>query len=836
MANPGEKKASSKKKNAKESKADHRESANSPEPRAQPAGYNPYGSPLFPFNYPVPNYGGYMNHGGHLVPFGHQPYFPREAPMPAAPAAQPYHMPAGGFPAMPYGPPNMPGAALEPNAPPPNQRYSGPPTMPSAAPYGPQPPHNAQPRPPQHAPQGYPYYGRGGAGYFSGLGMGMYEMMPYSQYYGPQDHMQQYHLSAPPPPPTEVPARPATPAPPAIPKEDPEKIRLEAQIAALMAAEAKSKAAEKQKGIETQIRRDAEEAIHRRMEAMKMAQEEAKMEIKKAKAEAEHVARERFEAERMAELDRGRRQAEVMKVAEERARDRFEMELKAAEEARKKQAETRLRAEAETKAKYEAEIRAAEARGKTQAEERARVENEARRKYEAELKASEERKKKEIEASAQAQAFLDAKLKLEAESKAAEAQRKAVADARAQGEEDARLKFEQLVKEAEEKKTMEEELRARLVDEIRRELQAEFEAADNRHRGEETNEPDPETGLQLGSEASSEAGLNVKDEAERLITQMEVVLEALKKATRENVKVAPREVADDSSVSDSDSSASASLVSGHWKPHQRQRMERRDRRVLRLIREEIIDPIVSVLSGPLRGQLVDSLPTREPVVMEQFPTLSSGEHVLDAVPFHEYMPELESDDDETVTRFEQFYQPPTVDQGSDSEGSVRSASLVTPVKEFEEQYAVQDDGSKPTELEAPVVEDGAPETKVDVADGSNLTDYDRANGEMAKTMDEKESPTQVASETDGVALVSPGPEIVKGLSEETVLGPTVLPSTFGDQLSIPEESTAGAETLETASPKVQKRGRSLGPPSHNEVEFPQSNRRNSRSLEPVTQQ
>ncbi|KAH7165956.1 hypothetical protein EDB81DRAFT_942922 [Dactylonectria macrodidyma] len=846
MATSGQKKASGKKGNAKESKVDNRESANSPElPRAQHTGYNPYpypSPPAPPFNYPVPPpYGGYMNHGGHLVPFGHhQSYFHREALAPGVPPAQPYHMPPGGFPAMPY-PPNMPSAAQEPNAPPPNQRYSGPPTMPSAAPYGPQPASNAPPRRPQYPPQGYPsYYGRPGAPYFPAPGMSMYDMVPYGQYY---DHMHQYYMAPPPPPPSEPPARPATPAPPPFPKEDPEKMRLEAEIAALMAAEAKSKAAEKQKEIETQIRRDTEEAIHRRMEAMKMAQEEAKREIEKAKVEAEHAARARIEAERKAEVERGRRQAEVMKEAEERARDRFEIELKAAEEARKKVAETRLRAEAEAKAKYEAEIRAAEARGKTQAEERARIENEARRKFEAELQASEERRKKETEASAQAQAFLDAKLKLEAETKAAEAQRKAVADARAQGEEDARLKFELLVKEAEEKKNMEAELRARLVQEIRMELQAEFEAVDLRRRnvqGEETNEVDPETGLKLGSEASSEASLTVKDEAERLIAQMEVVLKALKKAARTNIEEAPRDTADGTSVSDSDTSVSASLASGHWKPHQRQRMERRDRRVLRLIREEIIDPIVSVLSGPLRGQLIDSLPVREPAVLEQFPTLSSGENVLDVVPFQEYIPEPESDDDETVTRFEQFYQPPTVDQESDFEESLRSASLVTPVKEVEERKeeedAIQDEVTKSAEPKTPATGGSAPEIEAEIVDGSSSTAHHDANGEMEKAIDEKESPTQVTSETDETVSENPYPEVLKGLSEETGSGPRVPPTTLGDKLPIPEENSAGTETLESASLKVQKRGRSLGPPSQDEAKFPQSNRRSSRSLEPVIQQ
>ncbi|KAJ4181983.1 hypothetical protein NW755_010671 [Fusarium falciforme] len=88
---------------------------------------------------------------------------------------------------------------------------------------------------------------------------------------------------------------------PAPGKEDPEKIRLEAELTTFKAMEEEQKAAEKQKEVEAQIRKEAEEAFRRRMEAMRIAQEEAKEEIEKVKIDAIRAARERMEAERKAE-------------------------------------------------------------------------------------------------------------------------------------------------------------------------------------------------------------------------------------------------------------------------------------------------------------------------------------------------------------------------------------------------------------------------------------------------------------------------------------------------------------------------------------------------------
>ncbi|KAM6511513.1 hypothetical protein FALCPG4_016517 [Fusarium falciforme] len=97
---------------------------------------------------------------------------------------------------------------------------------------------------------------------------------------------------------THQPVKSPAPAPG---KEDPEKIRLEAELTTFKAMEEEQKAAEKQKEVEAQIRKEAEEAFWLRMEAMRIAQEEAKEEIEKAKIDAIRAARERMEAERKAE-------------------------------------------------------------------------------------------------------------------------------------------------------------------------------------------------------------------------------------------------------------------------------------------------------------------------------------------------------------------------------------------------------------------------------------------------------------------------------------------------------------------------------------------------------
>ncbi|KAF5554734.1 hypothetical protein FNAPI_6330 [Fusarium napiforme] len=127
---------------------------------------------------------------------------------------------------------------------------------------------------------------------------------------------------------------------------DPEKIRLEAEIAAFKAMEEKIKTAEMQKEAESQIRREAEQALQRRLQDMQEAQEEAKKEIERARSEAEKAACERLQAELKAEEDRSRRFKDFATNLEKKVRLKVEMEKiaqSAEREARAKQNEDRER-------------------------------------------------------------------------------------------------------------------------------------------------------------------------------------------------------------------------------------------------------------------------------------------------------------------------------------------------------------------------------------------------------------------------------------------------------------------------------------------------------------
>ncbi|RGP72619.1 reticulocyte-binding 2 like a [Fusarium longipes] len=159
-----------------------------------------------------------------------------------------------------------------------------------------------------------------------------------------------------PPLPTPPPApRSVTPTPP---REDPEKLRLEAEIAAFKAMEEKAKAAEKQKEAEAQIRKEAEEAFHQRMEDMRLAQEEAKKEMEKARIESEKAARERMEADRKAEERREIEHGIAMREAEEKATLRILAEAKEAKERSRRFKEYAANLEKEIRVKIEMEKRA----------------------------------------------------------------------------------------------------------------------------------------------------------------------------------------------------------------------------------------------------------------------------------------------------------------------------------------------------------------------------------------------------------------------------------------------------------------------------------------------
>lgn len=282
-----------------------------------------------------------------------------------------------------------------------------------------------------------------GPGYFNGAGRG-YDMMAYGGYYGdPAQYaipasMQQYHR----PPPASTPPENTSQAVTPVPKEDPEKIRLEAELAAMKAQEEKAKQAAKQAEIEAQIRKDAEEAFKRRMEDMRIAQEEARKEIERAKEEAERAVRERIEAEKKAEAERARQQAEALQRAEENARIKFEADQKAAEERRKREEEDRKRAEEAARIRLEAAIKAEEAAkaaaAQKAAEEAARIkqiEEDAKRKAEADAAAKAEKEKADAAAAAEA----------------AEAAKKEQDRLKAMWQEEARKKAEEASKKKQEK-------------------------------------------------------------------------------------------------------------------------------------------------------------------------------------------------------------------------------------------------------------------------------------------------------------------------------------------------------------------------------------------------
>lgn len=293
---------------------------------------------------------------------------------------------AQGYPGGNHAPYNMGGYGTSSGMVPFNQQYGGHPFTP-------------------HAPNGGNFFGGEGRGY---------DMMPYGghggfygdpRHYSMPAHMQQYQMTHVPPP-TEHPGQAVTPAA----KDDPEKVRLEAELAALKAAEEKVRQAEKQKEVEAQIRKDAEEAFQRRMEDMRLAQEEAKKEIERAKQEAERAARERIEAERKAEEERAKQHAEAMKRAEENARMKFEADQKAAEAKAKFEEEERKRAEEAARIRLEAAIKA-EAEAKAAAEKKAaeeaerikKIEEDAKRKAEADAAAKVEKEKADAKAKAEAE-------------------------------------------------------------------------------------------------------------------------------------------------------------------------------------------------------------------------------------------------------------------------------------------------------------------------------------------------------------------------------------------------------------------------------------------------
>ncbi|KAM0547237.1 hypothetical protein ACHAPJ_010499 [Fusarium lateritium] len=247
----------------------------------------------------------------------------------------------------------------------------------------------------------YTYQPAPRGGYFGYPGYG--GMSPYGQqsggYYGAMQPHPSYmsghmgeHMTAPPPPPTEAPVKPAKapppppppteapakPASPAPPREDPENIRLKAEIAALKAMAEKAKGTEREKETQEKAHNETQEGARRWAEeetkkkwARQIAEEEkarirAEIKAEMAREEAHRREREKESKERVhrdAEEAAMKREKEVIitrrKAEEERAKMRAEMmaDMERDERRRREDQLWMRQKEAEIRAKLEAERR-----------------------------------------------------------------------------------------------------------------------------------------------------------------------------------------------------------------------------------------------------------------------------------------------------------------------------------------------------------------------------------------------------------------------------------------------------------------------------------------------
>ncbi|TVY69775.1 Reticulocyte-binding protein 2-like protein a [Fusarium oxysporum f. sp. cubense] len=217
-----------------------------------------------------------------------------------------------------------------------------------------------------YSPRSYPSYNvqYPMAPNMQGVGMSGNNMQPSAYPYQPANTTNYFQRQQPAPPiPTGYPPismdyPPIPPPPTEKPRDDPEKIRLEAELAAFKAMEEKAKTAEKQKETEAQIRKEAEEGFYQRMEDMRLAQEDAKKEIDRARLEAEKAAKERMEMEIQAQEKRAEEHVRAMAEAERAAMERLRAEREAEEERSKKFNEFAVNLEKEVRLKVEMEKRA----------------------------------------------------------------------------------------------------------------------------------------------------------------------------------------------------------------------------------------------------------------------------------------------------------------------------------------------------------------------------------------------------------------------------------------------------------------------------------------------
>ncbi|KAF4946534.1 hypothetical protein FGADI_11172 [Fusarium gaditjirri] len=209
-----------------------------------------------------------------------------------------------------------------------------------------------------HGPKSYPSYKvqYPTAPNMQGVGASGNNMQPSAYPYQPANNTN--YMGYPPVSMDFPPISPTPPLPAERPRDDPEKIRLEAEIAAFKAMEKKVQAAEKQKEAEALIRKEAEEAFRRRMEDMRLAQEEAKKEIERARLEAEKAAKERMEMEKQAQEKRAEEHVRAVAEAERVAMERLRAKHEAEEERSKRFNEFAVNLEKEVRLKVEMEKRA----------------------------------------------------------------------------------------------------------------------------------------------------------------------------------------------------------------------------------------------------------------------------------------------------------------------------------------------------------------------------------------------------------------------------------------------------------------------------------------------
>jgi hypothetical protein len=133
------------------------------------------------------------------------------------------------------------------------------------------------------------------------------------------------------------------------PADDPEIMRLKAELEAYRVIEEKSKAAEERRKKEEEIRKDAEAEFQLRWEALQKAQEDTKLEMERIKKEAEAAAWERVEKEKREQEAMKIREEHQARIMESEIRTKIEVERKAEEQ--EKRSREKLESEIETRLK-----------------------------------------------------------------------------------------------------------------------------------------------------------------------------------------------------------------------------------------------------------------------------------------------------------------------------------------------------------------------------------------------------------------------------------------------------------------------------------------------------